>query len=90
MTIILLRNLVSTGLENMKIPESMHFYILLRLLAMGISFEIIYHFRLKDLDILLMKSVGKRVNVIPVIAKSDALTKLELIAFKKQVITIVF
>ncbi|KGG50770.1 hypothetical protein DI09_56p80 [Mitosporidium daphniae] len=42
---------------------------------------------LKDLDILLMKSVGKRVNIIPVIAKSDALTRSELLSFKQQVIS---
>ena len=47
--------------------------------------EIISWHRLKDLDILLMKSVGKRVNIIPVIAKSDALTRAELLTFKQQV-----
>lgn len=40
---------------------------------------------LKELDILFMKTVGKRVNIIPVIAKSDALAPEELFKFKQRV-----
>ncbi|KAJ1929801.1 Cell division control protein 11 [Tieghemiomyces parasiticus] len=40
---------------------------------------------LRELDIKLMKRVGNRVNVIPIVAKSDSLTVDELNAFKKRV-----
>jgi cell division control protein 11 len=40
---------------------------------------------LRELDILFMKIVGKRVNVIPVIAKADALTPEELVLFKQRI-----
>ncbi|KAJ1984530.1 Cell division control protein 11 [Dimargaris cristalligena] len=40
---------------------------------------------LRELDIKLMKRVGNRVNVIPIIAKSDSLTVNELRDFKKRV-----
>lgn len=65
--------------------------ILSRPLAMGkCAANLPLSCRLKDLDILLMKSVGKRVNIIPVIAKSDALTRSELLSFKQQVISIFY
>ncbi|KAJ1959332.1 Cell division control protein 11 [Dispira parvispora] len=40
---------------------------------------------LRELDIKLMKRVGNRVNVIPIVAKADSLTVDELAAFKKRV-----
>ena len=42
-------------------------------------------FRLKPLDILVMKHLDKCVNVIPVIAKADTLTLEEREAFKQRV-----
>lgn len=40
---------------------------------------------LRELDIVLMRTLAKRVNVIPVIGKSDGLTVSELKAFKQRV-----
>lgn len=42
-------------------------------------------FRLKPLDIEIMKRLGTRVNLIPVIAKADTLTQNDLYAFKQRV-----
>jgi cell division control protein 11 len=41
---------------------------------------------LKETDIEFMRCISRRANVIPVISKSDSMTKYELIAFKQQVI----
>ncbi|KAJ8143575.1 hypothetical protein OXX80_000472 [Metschnikowia pulcherrima] len=41
---------------------------------------------LKSLDIQLMKSVHEKVNLIPVIAKSDTLVDEEIVAFKQRVL----
>jgi cell division control protein 12 len=41
--------------------------------------------RLKPLDIEIMKRLGTRVNLIPVIAKADTLTQNDLYAFKQRV-----
>ena len=43
------------------------------------------NFRLKSLDLLCMKELDKRVNIIPVIAKADTISRPDLIQFKKQV-----
>ena len=40
---------------------------------------------LREIDIEFLKRIGPRVNVIPVIAKADSLTKEELIEFKNKV-----
>ncbi|KDE09428.1 hypothetical protein MVLG_00331 [Microbotryum lychnidis-dioicae p1A1 Lamole] len=40
---------------------------------------------LRELDIELMRRLSPRVNVIPVIGKSDSLTPTELLAFKKRI-----
>ena len=42
---------------------------------------------LRPLDIEVMKRLGSRVNLIPVIAKADTLTGDEIIAFKKRVLS---
>ena len=42
-------------------------------------------FRLKPLDIEVMKRLGTRVNLIPVIAKADTLTQNDLMVFKRRV-----
>lgn len=42
-------------------------------------------YRLKPLDIEIMKRLGTRVNLIPVIAKADTLTQNDLYAFKSRV-----
>jgi septin family protein len=41
--------------------------------------------RLKTLDIEIMKRLHLRVNLIPVIAKSDTMTEEEIKAFKRRV-----
>ncbi|RKP05025.1 Septin-domain-containing protein [Thamnocephalis sphaerospora] len=40
---------------------------------------------LRELDIELMRRLGPRVNVIPVIGKADSFTRMELIEFKRRV-----
>jgi cell division control protein 12 len=42
-------------------------------------------FRLKPLDIEIMKRLGTRVNLIPVIAKADTLTQNDLAVFKQRI-----
>ena len=44
-----------------------------------------YSYSLKPLDIEIMKRLGTRVNLIPVIAKADTLTQNDLITFKQRV-----
>lgn len=41
--------------------------------------------RLKELDILTLKTLAAKVNVIPVIAKADTLTPTEKLRFKQLV-----
>ena len=40
---------------------------------------------LKPLDIEIMKRLGTRVNLIPVVAKADTLTQNDLFVFKQRV-----
>lgn len=42
-------------------------------------------YSLKPLDIEIMKRLGTRVNLIPVIAKADTLTQNDLFTFKQRV-----
>lgn len=42
---------------------------------------------LKALDVTVMKKLHKKVNLIPVIAKSDTLTEEEVLAFKQSIMT---
>ena len=42
-------------------------------------------FRLKPIDIIFMKSLHHKINIIPVIAKADMLTPVELKKLKKKV-----
>jgi septin family protein len=42
-------------------------------------------YRLREMDIELMRRLSPRVNVIPVIGKADSLTQSELKGFKKRV-----
>lgn len=45
-----------------------------------------YHFNsLKPLDIQFMKALHNKVNIVPVIAKADTLTKKEILNLKKRV-----
>lgn len=41
--------------------------------------------RLKPLDVEFMKQLHNKVNIVPVIAKSDALTKKEILRLKMKV-----
>ena len=40
---------------------------------------------LREVDITFMKKLGRRVNIIPVLAKADSMTPTELVAFKKRI-----
>lgn len=42
-------------------------------------------FSLKPLDIEFMKQLHNKVNIVPVIAKADVLTKKEILRLKKRV-----
>ena len=42
-------------------------------------------YRLKALDLVTMKKLDSKVNIIPVIAKADTITKAELQKFKQKV-----
>jgi septin family protein len=44
-------------------------------------------FSLKALDVVTMRELAKRVNVIPVIAKADTTCKDELSRFKQKVVS---
>ena len=44
-------------------------------------------FRLRPIDIKFMSLLHERVNIIPVIGKADTLTKNELSAMKKKVLS---
>lgn len=46
---------------------------------------LLFHFSLKPLDIEFMKQLHQKVNIVPVIAKSDVLTKKEVATLKKRV-----
>ena len=54
-------------------------------ISFRIDWKISLRCRLRELDIELMRRLSPRVNVIPVIGKSDTLTPSELVAFKKRV-----
>lgn len=44
-----------------------------------------FFFRMKSLDLETMKKLDTKVNIIPVIAKADTITKAELQKFKLKV-----
>ena len=46
---------------------------------------VLIHFSLKSLDLVTMKKLDSKVNIIPVIAKADTITKNELHKFKIKV-----
>ncbi len=45
----------------------------------------IFIFRLKPLDIAFMRAVHHKLNIVPVIAKADTLTKIEVAKLKRKV-----
>jgi len=49
-----------------------------------LDYEVILY-SLKPLDIEIMKRLGTRVNLIPVVAKADTLTPEDLASFKMRV-----
>lgn len=77
----------------MKIVEFMHVCTSLVRRVTGMHFIRIIRlidydeFRLKALDIVTMKELSKRVNVIPIIAKSDTTSKDELARFKTKILS---
>jgi len=46
---------------------------------------LLYEFRLKPFDIEFMKQLHNKVNIVPIIAKADVLTKIEVAQLKKKV-----
>lgn len=44
-----------------------------------------FYYRLKPLDIEFMKQLHNKVNIVPVIAKADVLTKKEMLKLKTRV-----
>ena len=46
---------------------------------------ILDHYRLKQIDVEVMRRLHTKVNLIPVIAKADTLTDEEIISFKQRV-----
>lgn len=60
----------------------------LRPLGIGMIFFIDFStliFSLKSVDLVAMKKLQDKVNIIPIIAKSDTITKAELAKFKTKV-----
>ena len=55
----------------------------------NIDFLIDIMYRLKSLDLVCMKKLDSKVNIIPVVAKADTISKPELAQFKKKVRSIV-
>lgn len=45
-----------------------------------------YVFRLKSIDLVCMKKLDTKVNIIPIIAKADTISKTELQKFKVSII----
>lgn len=66
-------------------------YTLFDLLVIGKTSQkskwvtLLKNIRLKPLDIEIMKRLGSRVNLIPVVAKADTLTPKDLAAFKERI-----
>ncbi|KAL0069718.1 Septin spn4 [Marasmius tenuissimus] len=54
-------------------------------LIFGLCVETYIVYSLKPLDIEIMKRLGTRVNLIPVVAKADTLTQNDLHAFKQRI-----
>jgi cell division control protein 11 len=75
------------------IPPGGHAYVICShcLRAILIIFLMVFCLTsLRELDIELMKQLSPRVNVIPVIGRSDSLTPAELKGFKKRVRTLYY
>ena len=53
--------------------------------AIGFIHLYLYIYRLRPVDIMVMKKLHHKVNIIPLIAKSDMLTKPEVKRLKEQV-----
>lgn len=49
-------------------------------------FNLLFAFRLKPLDIEFMKKLHSKVNIVPVIAKADCLTKREIQRLKSRIL----
>ncbi len=59
--------------------------IVLLLFVCSLDSPAVWNFSLKALDVVTMKELYKRVNVIPIIAKADTTSKDELKRFKTKV-----
>lgn len=55
-----------------------------------VVFVVYLFYSLKSLDLVTMKKLDTKVNIIPVIAKADTITKAELLKFKQKVIFVRF
>lgn len=52
----------------------------------GIGHQSFSFLRLKSIDLVCMKKLDSKVNVIPIIAKADTISKAELTRFKQRII----
>lgn len=72
--------------EEMKIKRSLNSYHDTRI-HVCLYFIAPTGHSLKSLDIVCMKQMQKKVNIIPIISKSDGISKSELQTFKEQIMT---
>jgi putative ribosome biogenesis GTPase RsgA len=66
-----------------------NYYFVLRSLTVVliiVNYFLSVFFRLRPLDIAFMKAVHHKVNIVPVLAKADTLTKQEVQRLKKRII----
>ena len=70
--------------EELKVKRSLHTYHDTRIHACLYFIAPTGH-SLKSLDLVTMKALDSKVNIIPVIAKADTITKQELQRFKKKI-----
>ncbi|KAM6945354.1 septin-11-like [Aplochiton taeniatus] len=72
--------------EELKIDRSLHDYIDSRIHAC-IYFITPSGHSLKSLDLVTLKKLHRKVNIIPVIAKADTMSKTDLLKFKQKILT---
>lgn len=72
--------------EELKVKRALHTYHDTRIHAC-LYFIVPTGHSLKSLDLVTMKKLDSKVNIIPVVAKSDTITKAELQKFKLKVMT---
>lgn len=84
-TLLITRKLCVLFIEYFAIYNVYHYSDVLLELGFVRFVSIVFHFSLKALDLVTMKKLDNKVNIIPVIAKADTITKAELQKFKQKV-----